>query len=116
MHLGFEHSRSETIFTLVDPLFKELPAYEVLNPTSDTYEFHWMPEETEKKETEDPFRCLSKPCPKIPSLCWLLLVWHKFVGRGRIKEMRRGTILPGKKYEMLFEYLPAAAGMCSLEA
>ncbi|CAE7771395.1 Hydin [Symbiodinium pilosum] len=51
----------------------------VLNPTSDTYEFHWMPEETEKKETEDPFRCLTK----------------------------RGTILPGKKFEMLFEYLPA---------
>ncbi|CAE7461684.1 Hydin [Symbiodinium sp. CCMP2592] len=51
----------------------------VLNPTSDTYEFHWMPEESDKRETEDPFRCLTK----------------------------RGTILPGKKYEMLFEYLPA---------
>ncbi|CAJ1447961.1 unnamed protein product [Effrenium voratum] len=51
----------------------------VLNPTSDTYEFNWMQEEVERKESEDPFRCLTK----------------------------RGTILPGKKYEMTFEYLPA---------
>ena len=37
---------------------------QVLNPTSDTYEFHWMPEETEKRETEDPFRCLTKCQPE----------------------------------------------------
>ena len=37
---------------------------QVLNPTSDTYEFHWTPEESDKRETEDPFRCLTKPCPQ----------------------------------------------------
>ena len=87
-------------------------AFEVLNPTSDTYEFHWMPEETEKKETEDPFRCLTKPVPK-KTIALTALSETLFLKRRAphsiLSRSRRGTILPGKKFEMLFEYLPAAS-------
>ncbi|CAK8990140.1 unnamed protein product [Durusdinium trenchii] len=61
---------------------RNIKRFYVLNPTSDSYEFNWIQEEPEKKEQattlSHPFRCLTK----------------------------RGTILPGKKFEMLFEYLP----------
>ena len=56
----------------------------VLNPTSVNYEFVWQPEEVARADgREDPFRCLTK----------------------------RGTILSGKKYEMVFEYIPASSAV-----
>lgn len=61
---------------------RNVKRFYVLNPTSDSYEFNWMPEEVDKDVAPQPgampFRCLTK----------------------------RGTILPGKKFEMLFEYMP----------
>lgn len=62
---------------------RNVKRFYVLNPTSDPYEFQWTPEEPKSvpsaaDQTAVHFRCLTK----------------------------RGTILPGKKFEMLFEYLP----------
>jgi len=62
---------------------KNTKRFYALNPTSEDYEFQWVPEESDKKgDNEDPFRCLTK----------------------------RGTIMSGRKYEMVFEYLPTSVG------
>ncbi|CAK0825377.1 unnamed protein product [Prorocentrum cordatum] len=62
---------------------KNTKRFYVCNPTSEQYEFAWRPEEFEKKgDQDDCFRCLSK----------------------------RGTVLPGKKHEIIFEYVPTTVG------
>lgn len=59
---------------------KNLRRFYVLNPTAETYEFTWSQEKI--GEPDDSFRCLT----------------------------RRGSILSGKKYEMVFEYMPMTTG------
>jgi len=62
---------------------KNTKRFYVLNPTSENYDFVWLPEEVDRKgDQDDAFRCLTK----------------------------RGTIFSGKKYEMVFEYLPTSVG------
>eukprot|EP00929_Paragymnodinium_shiwhaense_P012789 TRINITY_DN120685_c0_g1_i1.p1 TRINITY_DN120685_c0_g1~~TRINITY_DN120685_c0_g1_i1.p1 ORF type:complete len:3365 (+),score=726.60 TRINITY_DN120685_c0_g1_i1:1028-10096(+) len=63
---------------------KNTKRFYVLNPTAESYEFQWTPEQKDpySQSENDPFRCLS----------------------------RRGTIQSGKKYEMVFEYMPNAVG------
>jgi hydrocephalus-inducing protein len=70
-------------FESVGTRVKNTKRFYVLNPTSESYEFTWMPEQSATaEEKEDAFRCMTK----------------------------RGTIYPGKKYEMVFEYLPTSIG------
>merc|ERR1719265_2674761 len=57
---------------------KNTKRFYVLNPTAEEYEFQWLREGGHEVEDQDPFRCLSK----------------------------HGKILPGKKFEMIFEYVP----------
>eukprot|EP00928_Gymnodinium_smaydae_P044401 TRINITY_DN29620_c0_g4_i1.p1 TRINITY_DN29620_c0_g4~~TRINITY_DN29620_c0_g4_i1.p1 ORF type:complete len:3072 (+),score=826.41 TRINITY_DN29620_c0_g4_i1:896-10111(+) len=65
---------------------KNTKRFYVLNPTSQSYDFSWTREkpelQTQGGASEDVFRCMTK----------------------------RGTIQSGKKYEMVFEYLPTQVG------
>ena len=59
---------------------KNTKRFYVRNPTGEPYEFFWLEESGPEgvRQEQSPFRCLT----------------------------RRGTILPGKKFLMVFEYTP----------